>query len=499
MGTVYITTPIYYPNDIPHMGHAYTTIVADIMSRWFKLKGEEVYFLTGTDEHGLKLQRVAEKAGLKPKEFVDKMAAIFKDYWKKLEIEYSRFIRTTDADHEELVKYVLSELWRRGYVYKGKYGGWYCTSCERFYSSDEWVVKDSSKLCPIHLKELEWFEEETYFLKFSELTEEITRVLKEEDRVYPKQFASEVLGKLRKEGLKDLSITRPKSRVYWGVEVPWDSNHTVYVWIDALLNYLTGAGFRSDEEKFRKFWPSVIHIIGKDILWFHTAIWFALLKMLGVEYPRKVVVHSFILVKGLKMGKSLGNVVGIDDLLGRYGSADALRFIVARIFTLDKDVELTASTLDSIYNADLADTFGNLLRRVSVLTVRKLNGIIEYDEVDGEVREYVEVVMRKYSELMDNFRINEASNTLFDLFRYLNSYLNRKEPWREARPNKTLYNIVEALKYGLTLLHPIMPETTQFVAKKLGLRILKVSELKFGERVSRRVEEIPVLFRKLKG
>ena len=276
MKSFYVTTPIYYPNAEPHIGHAYTTIMADIIARWMKLEGLDVFFLTGTDEHGLKLQRAAEEKGLRPKEFVDIMSGKFKEAWVKLNIEYSRFIRTTDASHEELVRRVMKELWDKGLIYRGSYSGWYCASCERFYDEGEYVEEGGRKLCPIHLKELEWFEEETYFLKFSKFTDYVLKVLKENDVVIPKEYVREVISKLESQGLKDLSITRPKSRVSWGVEAPWDSNHTIYVWIDALLNYLTGIKYYENREYFRKFWENTHHIVGKDILWFHTAIWFSL-------------------------------------------------------------------------------------------------------------------------------------------------------------------------------------------------------------------------------
>ncbi|RLE69908.1 MAG: methionine--tRNA ligase, partial [Thermoprotei archaeon] len=274
----YVTTPIYYPNDLPHIGHAYTTVLADVLARWHRLKGSDVFFLTGTDEHGLKLQRAAEKRGVKPKEFVNRMVPEFKKYWRLLEISYNRFIRTTDMDHEEVVKKALEKLYSKGLIYKGIYRGWYCSSCEKFYSEGEYEEKEGKKICPIHVKELEWVEEETYFLKLSAYQDEVLKLVRDTDIIHPRGYAREIASKLEREGLRDLSIARPKDRVYWGIELPFDNRYVVYVWIDALLNYLTGIGYGGDG-KFREYWSVVHHVIGKDILWFHTAIWFAVLLM----------------------------------------------------------------------------------------------------------------------------------------------------------------------------------------------------------------------------
>ncbi len=495
MRVFYVTTPIYYPNAEPHIGHAYTTVMADVIARWMKLEGFEVFFLTGTDEHGLKLQRAAEEKGLRPKEFVDLMSGKFKEAWVKLNIEYSRFIRTTDADHEELVKRVMKELWDKGLIYKGSYSGWYCTSCERFYDEGEYVEEGGKRLCPVHLKELEWFEEETYFLKFSQFTDYVLKVLKENDVVTPKEYAREVVSKLESQGLKDLSITRPKSRVSWGVEAPWDPNHTIYVWIDALLNYLTGVKYYEDRGFFRKFWGSAHHIVGKDILWFHTAIWFSLLKMIGVEPPKKVIVHGFILTRGRKMSKSTGNVITVDDLLKEF-NADVVRYYLMRIATLDKDAEFSLDNMKEAYNSELADTLGNLVRRLSVLAIKKLGGEVPRSGVDTEVKEAAEKSLNDARAEMKNFRFSVATVKIFDLFRFLNAYMNRTEPWRKEKPTYELYNSIEALRFGTSMLWPFMPKTAERIAKVFSFNIAGFSDLKFGSTEKFVVTEAPILFRK---
>ncbi len=497
MSVFYITTPIYYPNDQPHIGHAYTTIMADVIARWHRLKGEDVFFLTGTDEHGLKLQREAEKHGMKPKEFVDMMVEYFKKYWRILEIEYTRFIRTTDKDHEETVRKALMEIYRKGLIYKSVYKGWYCTSCEKFYSKGEYIERNGKKLCPTHLRPLEWVEEEAYFLKLSEYTDKVLSMLRK-DIVVPSSYANEIISKIEREGLKDLGITRPKSRVYWGIEAPWDTQHTIYVWIDALLNYLTAIGYGKDEEKFRRYWSVVHHVIGKDILWFHTAVWFALLAMLDIPPPRKLIVHGFILMKGIKMSKSLGNIVTIDDLLNTYGGADPVRYLLMRFMSLEKDFNYDPKLLISTYNAELADTLGNLVRRVAVLSLRKLKGIVEQCEVDKQFASFVESKVKEVSILMDRFRLSEALVAIFDILREANAYLNRTEPWRLDNPSKPLYNVLEAIRIASILLTPFMPATMKRLSSILGYSVKSVDEAVFGIHECYHVKEAPILFAKIR-
>jgi len=493
----YVTTPIYYPNDLPHIGHAYTTVLADVLARWHRLNGYDVFFLTGTDEHGLKLQRAAEKAGLEPKEFVDKMAPIFKDYWARLDISYDRFIRTTDEDHEEVVKEALSKLYSKGLIYRGIYKGWYCASCEKFYSEGEYEEQDGRKMCPTHKRELEWVEEETYFLKLSEYQDRVLELIRDGDVVRPRGYAREVVSKLEREGLRDLSIARPKTRVYWGIELPFDERFVVYVWVDALLNYVTGAGYGRESEKFERYWPVVHHVIGKDILWFHTAIWFAVLLMLDLPPPRRVLVHAYIINRGLKMGKSVGNVVMIDDMLERYGSADAVRYLLMRLLNLEKDVEFSFELLDSMYNSELADTYGNLVRRLGVLAKRKLGGVVRRRDLEEEFEDAAARTVSEVSRLMREYEISEALVRTFDLLRMANAYLNRTAPWKADDPEPSLYNALEAVRIATSLLHPVQPSVTAKVADALGFSIAGVEDLDYGRAEEFRVKEAPILFKKV--
>ena len=491
----YVTTPIYYPNDVPHIGHAYTTVFADVLARYHRLVGDDVYYLTGTDEHGLKLQRAAERLGKHPKELVDEMAEVFKRYWGLLNISYDRFIRTTDPDHERVVREALSRLYRDGLIYRAKYSGWYCVACERFYSEGEYEVVDGKPYCPTHRKPLEWLEEDTYYFKLSAFKDYLMTVL-EGDVVHPKSYATEVLSKIRREGLKDVSIARPKSRVWWGIETPFDPNYTVYVWFDALLNYVTGAGYLRDEERFSRYWPAVHHVIGKDILWFHTAIWFAMLKALGLSPPRKVLVHAFLINRGLKIGKSTGNVVAIDDLLNRYRGSDGVRYILMRVFNMAKDVEVTTELFDTIYNSELADTLGNLVRRVGVLAKKKLGGEVTEDEVDESIENLINKAIDEYDKAINAFNPPEAIETVMKLLRESNAYVNKTRPWELSNPNKQLYTLLEAIKTATTLLSPIIPQATQKTAEALGFQITNPQNNEKQEKY--KVTQAPILFKKIK-
>ncbi|MCX8167432.1 MAG: methionine--tRNA ligase [Ignisphaera sp.] len=495
---MYVTTPIYYPNDKPHLGHAYTTILADVISRWFSLLGYNVYFLTGTDEHGLKLQREADKRGVSTKEFVDQMAGVFKEYWKVLGIGYSRFIRTTEQEHEEVVKYAVSRLWDRGYIYPGKYKGWYCTACEKFYGEGEYIIENNTPVCPTHRRYLEYIEEDTYFLRLSLFKDQVIKLLREGSIVYPKHFSDEVLSKIESEGLQDLSIARPKSRVSWGIELPFDSRYVIYVWIDALLNYLTGLGYPKDMNRVERYWKNSVQLIGKDILWFHTAIWFALLAMLDLPPPNKLLVHSYLTVKGQKMGKSLGNVVSIDDMIKRYGNPEVVRFIIARIANYDKDVEVSWDVYDSIYTGDLLNNYGNLVRRATTLTIKTLNGRATRD-LDGEFANTIDELKERSINLYNSFEISGAIKHALDILHETNAYINRREPWRTSRPNQTIYTVLEAIRIASLLFYPIMPVTVGGILNSIGLdRVGQgLEQFRLGYVDEYSVRESPIPFKKL--
>ncbi len=499
MGIFYITTPIYYPNAPPHIGHAYTTVFADVMARYHRLIGDEVFFMTGNDEHGLKLQRTAEKKGVHPREFVDKMAEVYKKYWLMLDISYDHFIRTTHDYHEKVVKYAIQKLYDKGLIYKASYSGWYCVDCEKFYSKGEYVEVEGKPYCPIHNKPLEWLEEETYYFKLSEFEDFLIDVLRNKDIVYPHSYALEVLGKIEKEGLRDISIARPKERVWWGVEVPFDKNYTVYVWFDALLNYISGIGYLEDDDVFKKYWLNVHHVIGKDILWFHTAVWFSILKALDIELPKKLLVHAFLINRGLKIGKSAGNVIAIEDLIGRYQDSDGVRYILMRVFNMDKDVDVSTELFDSIYNSELADTLGNLVRRVGVLARKKLNGIIYKREIDKDIKSSIETTLKNYIEYMDKYDVSRALTTVMNLLRKANAYINQTRPWEKSDPGKELYTLLETIRASATMLSPVIPKATNKIANSFGFKIVSPLEYVIGDIERYNIVDAPILFRKIRS
>ena len=496
VSTFYITTPIYYPNAPPHLGHAYTTVYADILARYHRLVGDDTFFLTGTDEHGLKLQRTAERLGKHPKAMVDEMAEVYKKYWAMLDISYDRFIRTTDEDHERVVVEAMKRLREKDLVYKAKYAGWYCVDCEKYYSESEYEVVEGRPHCPIHKKPLEWLEEETYYFRLSEFEGFLRRVLSESDIVYPRQYASEVLGKIEKEGLRDVSIARPKERVWWGIPVPWDPDHTIYVWFDALLNYVTGAGYLHDEERFNRYWPNVHHVIGKDILWFHTAIWFSILEALEIPLPKRLIVHAFLVNRGLKMGKSAGNVVRIEDLVERYQDSDGVRYIIARIFNLHKDIDVSTELFDSIYNGELADNYGNLVRRVGTLAIRKLEGRVPNAGLDGTIEARIRNTVEAYREAMDTYEVSRAVQAVNELLKAANAYVNETRPWEKKEPAPELYTLLEAIRTATILLAPIIPKAAARTAENLGFTIdwdsLGRAQPEY------KVTGAPILFKKIK-
>ncbi|MEM0246300.1 MAG: methionine--tRNA ligase [Desulfurococcaceae archaeon] len=497
--TFYITTPIYYPNAPPHVGHAYTTVFADVMARYKKLLGYKVLFLTGNDEHGLKIQKVAEKQGKSPKEFTDEMAEVFKRYWKSLDVEYDHFIRTTDSYHERTVKEAFNYIYRKGLIYRAKYTGLYCIDCEKYYSPGEYVEVENKPYCPLHNKPLEYMEEETYYFKLSEFKDYLLEVLKNRDIVHPRGYAEEVISKVEKEGLRDVSIARPIERVWWGIPVPFDEKYVIYVWFDALLNYVSAIGYLEDREKFNHYWANVHHIIGKDILWFHTVVWFSILRALDLEPPRKVIVHAFLTSKGTKMSKSVGNIVSIEDMLKRYGGSDGARYVIMRIFNMDKDSEFDFELLDNIYATELADTYGNLVRRVGVLAQKKTGGKVYRRSVETRLAEMLNEKLHAYVDNMENFEVTKAAVHAMDIARLANQYLNETKPWEKSDPSKELYTVLEAIRLATILLYPFTPRASTMVARSFGFAI--ENPVKSGlEAVERyNVTGAPILFKKPQG
>ncbi|WP_434731418.1 methionine--tRNA ligase [Thermogladius sp. KZ2Tp1] len=499
MERLYITTPIYYPNAPPHIGHAYTTVYADVLARYNRLVGRKVFFLTGNDEHGLKIQRAAEKEGITPKEFVDKMAGVYRQYWVMLNISYDHFIRTTDGYHEKVVSEAFKRLHEKGLIYKAKYAGWYCVDCERYYSPGEYVLVDDKPHCPIHNKPLEWLEEETYYFKLSEFKDYVTKTLSETDIVYPPSYAKEVLNRVQAEGLRDVSVARPKDRVAWGIPVPFDPDYTIYVWFDALLNYVSGIGYMTDEVRFQGYWPWAHHVIGKDILWFHTVVWFSLLKALDIPPPRRLIVHSFLINRGLKIGKSAGNVIPIEFLVERYNGSDGARYVLMKLFNLDKDVEVTIDLMDSIYNSELADTYGNLVRRVGVLAAKKVKGKVYRRDVDKKIEESIETALGRYVEDMESLEVSRALSEVQELGKALNTYINEVKPWEKSDPSKELYSLLEGIRAVTVMLSPVTPRASTVISESFGFKLVSPRDFRVGSVERYNIVEAPILFRKVQA
>ncbi|MCH7640607.1 methionine--tRNA ligase [Patescibacteria group bacterium] len=457
----YITTPIYYVNDVPHAGHAYTTLAADVLARYWrgKLGEKNVFFLTGTDEHGQKVQQAAEKKGLSPKKFADSVAPRFQKAWKLLNIRYDYFIRTTDPRHEKVVKELLQKIYDAGYIYEGTYKGLYCVGCEKFLTESE--LADGK--CPLHPnKQPVYQEEENYFLKLKELSKLVLeKIEKGEYKILPKKREHEVVSRLNR-GVEDVSISR--ASVAWGIPIPWDKKQTAYVWIDALINYYSATQILKDK---KSFWPANLHLIGKDILWFHTVIWQALLLASGVKLPETIFAHGYFTVGGQKMSKSLGNVISPEQLVDRYGVGGA-RYLLISAIKFGSDGDVTLKRFDEKFNADLANGIGNLVARIAKLA--ELNALdLGKIKIDRPNR-----ILSETESLIENFRLDKALEYIWGAIGGLDKYIDRHELWnKEANEvNKRLKEIIVGSESVTSILEitealkPFLPETAEKIEKQ---------------------------------
>ncbi len=454
----YVTTPIYYPNDIPHIGHAYTTVIADVLARWNKSQGKEVFFLTGTDEHGKKIAEVAEKNNKTPKEFVDELIPEYKDAWRKLGIEYDRFIRTTDKDHEENVKEVLQKIFDKDEIYLGEYEGYYCTDCEAYMTEKD--LEDGC--CPIHKKKVSKLKESTYFFKLSKYQEKLLKLYEDNPEfISPKKRRKEIINRV-KEGLKDLSISR--TGFDWGIEIPFDKKHVTYVWFDALFNYHSGS-------KDSKFWPADLHIIGKDIIWFHTVYWPAMLMAAGISLPKQIFAHGFWTFGNEKISKSRGKVINVDELISLTKNKDSVRYFLCRATPFGDDGDFSEQALIDRHNNELADKLGNLVSRVSSL-IEKIG--IEETKVEllGKLDE------SKINKLMEKYELDKALNEIFAFIDACNEYVQNKKPW-ETKDNKILYELKESILKIADLLSAFMPESSEKIKKQFEAKEIKKGEVLF--------------------
>ncbi|MBI3495301.1 methionine--tRNA ligase [Candidatus Berkelbacteria bacterium] len=457
MSNFYITTPIYYVNDSPHIGHLYTTLAADILARFHKRQGDDVFFLTGTDEHGAKVAQAAKAAGKSPQQFADTVAAQFSEAWRAVDIAPDRFIRTTDEDHIALARQFLRDLDKKGEIYQGVYEGLYCVACETYYKQEELLA---GGLDPVHQKPVERIKEDVWFFKLSTYQKQLIKLIKNNKlAIEPESRRNEVLGFLHNESLEDIAITR--SKVAWGIPVPWDTKQTFYVWIEALLNYLTAA-------QGKKIWPPTIQIIGKDILRFHAVIWPALLIAAGIELPKKLFVHGFFTIGGAKMSKTAGNVIAPAELTDRYG-VEATRILLFTGFDFGEDGDFSLKNFDELYNAKLANDLGNLLQRTVILIRNsKLPA-----RAGGEIRNSGNISCAEADARLEQADFRGALNAVFMIVTEANQYIDEQKPWAldVAKDRQTIEKIFTSLTNRLLTvaagLEPFAPGVASAIREQL--------------------------------
>jgi methionyl-tRNA synthetase len=475
----YVTTPIYYVNAEPHLGHAYSTIAADIIARHMRQRGEDVFFQTGTDEHGEPTARAAELEGITPRELADHNAPRFKELMPNIGVGEHFFIRTSDPQHVAKVQEIIQRVHDNGHVYEGRYEGWYCPRCADFKTETE-IAEGNT--CPIHGIELEREREDNWFFKLSEFQQPLERLYRQRpDFVIPDFRRNEAVSFIE-QGLTDVSLSRPK--LTWGVPVPWDPRQVIYVWWDALLNYVTGLTYaREAEDLTDRFWPADLHVMAKDILKFHAVYWPALLMAAEIELPKRMVIHGYLLMEGQKMSKSLGNVLDPFEAIDRFG-ADALRYYCFREVSFGQDGAVSAAGFEARYETELANEYGNLANRTLAMIGRYRDGTIPDADAEPELAAAFEGIVERVEELLDGAELTQALEQVWGLVRRLNQYVEESRPWdlakraeEEQRLDRVLYGLAEGLRVTTLLLHPYMPETTSRLLDALGEERRELAEL----------------------
>ncbi len=487
MKKYYITTPIYYPSASFHIGHCYTTVSADAIARYKRLTGYDVYFQTGTDEHGQKIERKANEANVSPKEYVDEIVRDTKDLWEKLNISYNRFYRTTEEDHIEIVQKIFSYLYQKGDIYKGEYKGLYCTPCEAFWTVTQLV----DGKCPDCGREVEEVKEESYFFRLSKYQKQLENYFeKHPNFIQPVSRKNEMINNFLKPGLEDLCVSR--TTFNWGIPVKEDPKHVVYVWIDALTNYITSLGYMKDhDEMFQKYWPADLHLVGKEIIRFHTIIWPSILMALDLELPKQIFGHGWLMIDGKKISKSLGNYKDPREYINDYG-VDAVRYIILREVPFGNDGNFTVEGMINRINADLANNLGNLVNRTLSMLDKYFDGIIQkptkQEEVDNDLIQMSLSLPRQVEDKMEQLKISEALTDIFDLLKSANKYIDDTMPWvlakddsKKERLGTVLYNLLEVIRFAAVLLQAYLPDTAEKILNQLNTKEKDISTLtKFG-------------------
>ena len=507
--TFYVTTPIYYVNDKPHIGHAYTTVLADVLARWHRAAGDDVWFLTGTDEHGQKVEKAAAKNGLTPIEQCNTTVVRFQELWKRLGITNDDFIRTTEERHKKIVRAIMQDLYDRDLIYKAEYKGYYCVGCERFFTEKDLI---DGKLCPDCQREVDTIVESNYFFRMSKYQDWLIQYITEHpDFIQPAFRANETLGFLRKP-LEDLCISRPKSRLSWGIELPFDQDYVCYVWFDALINYISAIGYGVDQARFERYWTSCIHLIGKDILTTHSVYWPTMLKAIGLPMPKTIFAHGWWLTGSRKMSKSLGNVVNPMDMADKYG-VDAFRYFLLAAMTPGNDASFTEEDFLQRFNTDLANDLGNLLSRVVKLSIKNFGGTLPapppLQPLELELLSKAGLAVKQLESELNAMKLDRGIAAVMNVVREANKFLERTAPWTLAKEGKTdrlaavLYTAAQTLEIVSGLLFPIMPEKMTQLRRSLGLSEEEITKTDFkslsefadpGSSTKRTMVDMPPLF-----
>ena len=483
----YITTPIYYPSAEFHIGHCYTTIIADAIARYKRLSGYDVFFQTGTDEHGQKIEKKAEEKGVTPMEYIDPIIDNAKDLWSRLGISYDYFIRTTDEDHCKRVQEIFKMMYDKGDIYKGEYKGLYCTPCESFWTESQ---LDENGKCPDCHRDVHEVSEEAYFFKLSKYQDRLVKYYEDNPTfIQPESRKNEMLNNFIKPGLEDLCVSR--TSFSWGIPVTFDPKHVVYVWVDALSNYITSLGYPDNlDDKFKKYWPADIHLVGKEIVRFHTIIWPCMLMSLGVELPKQVFGHGWLIIDGGKISKSLGNYKDPREYIDTYG-VDAVRYYALREVPFGNDGNFTEELLISRTNADLVNTLGNLVNRTIAMSKKYFNSVVENpgvkEDVDDALISYAKMLPSYVESKMNGLKVNEALEDIFELLKRSNKYIDDTTPWilakdetKTDRLKTVIYNLLESIRISAILLRAFIPGTSDRIFNMLNTKNIEFDTLDFG-------------------